>query len=141
MKVGFTGTRHGMTVAQFSALRSILLGSGGEFHHGDCVGADEEAARLARSLGFHIIGHPPVDEKNRAYFQSDEERTPLPFLARNKQIVIETETLIAAPFEATEIQRSGTWSTLRFAKRTEGNYWLLRPDGITERSTPYPISP
>jgi hypothetical protein len=39
-KIGFTGTKDGMTDPQKSTLRDLLDGGSGEFHHGDCVGAE-----------------------------------------------------------------------------------------------------
>jgi len=41
---------------------------------------------------------------------------PTPYLSRNRAIVDETEMLIATPAEFTEQQRSGTWSTVRYAR-------------------------
>jgi hypothetical protein len=106
-----------------------VQGGGGEFHHGDCVGADEQAAGLARDMGFRIIGHPPTESGLRAYFPSDEEREPKPYLERNRDIVAETEMLIAVPKEAVEQPRGGTWSTWRNAKKHGRRFWLLSPDG------------
>lgn len=74
LRVGFTGTRHGMTPAQTETFVATLreleasLGPLAEFHHGDCVGADAEAHCLVR-LHFrecYIILHPPIDEAHRA---------------------------------------------------------------------------
>jgi hypothetical protein len=45
--IGFTGTRQGMTAEQKSALRNLLDGGAGDFHHGDCIGADSEAHGIA----------------------------------------------------------------------------------------------
>jgi hypothetical protein len=127
MKVGFTGTRHGMNSAQMVAFHSILLGGGGELHHGDCVGADVEAARLAKGLGFRIIGHPPSLAGMRAHFPSDEEREPRAYMVRNQSIVNECEMLIAAPAEDEEQQFGGTWATVRKARKAGKPIWLLLP--------------
>ena len=92
MKIGFTGTRHGMTEAQRGSLRS-LLGDAGEFHHGDCIGADAQAHDIARDLGLEVVVHPPKVDTMRAWKTSDSDRIrePKPFLARNRDIVRETD--------------------------------------------------
>lgn len=129
MRLGFTGTREGMTAAQTATLQNLMRGESGEFHHGDCVGADEEAATIAKSAGLTIIVHPPTDARMRAYSQFGELRPAKPFLARNKAIVDECDTLIAAPKEVAEQQRSGTWSTVRYARKLGRRIWVIRPDG------------
>jgi hypothetical protein len=48
---GFTGTRQGMTAEQKSVLRNLLGGGAGEFHHGDCIGADSEGHDIADECG------------------------------------------------------------------------------------------
>jgi hypothetical protein len=121
MKIGFTGTRNGMTYRQKTALRTILWsigGEGNEFHHGDCIGADAEADRIARGPGMHIVIHPPTDSKARAYcgLDGDTVNPEFPYLERNRRIVDSTSLLIAAP-EGPESVRSGTWSTVRYARQ------------------------
>ena len=120
--VGFTGTQTGMTAEQKAELEGhlrgwLLAGYWVEFHHGDCVGADAEAAEIARELGCWVVGHPPSDPKKRAFFKSDEERKPRPYLARNHDIVDQSEVVYAAPRSRIEQYRgSGTWATVRYAK-------------------------
>lgn len=123
MKIGFTGTQEGMSDRQKGELRTILsiITTWGvvEFHHGDCIGADAEADAIARSVGCRIFIHPPSDPKKRAYCgqTGDVQYAPEPYLDRNRNIVDNTERLIAAPRSDTEEVRSGTWSTVRYARR------------------------
>ena len=56
-RVGFTGTRKGMTTAQRITLQNILLGTmiGADeltIHHGDCAGVDAEVHAIAGSLAY-----------------------------------------------------------------------------------------
>jgi hypothetical protein len=128
MKIGFTGTRQGMTPAQRESLRSLLDGAG-ELHHGDCVGADAEAHELARELGMEVVIHPPKADTMRAWKPSDHICEPKAFLARNRDIVRDTEMLIATPSHETEQQHSGTWSTVRFARKLGRQVLVILPDG------------
>lgn len=55
MKIGFTGTRHGMTNQQKNQFFKIIINLNDlkEFHHGDCIGAD--ALMQIHILLFKII--------------------------------------------------------------------------------------
>lgn len=61
--IGFTGTRRELTPEQRHQVWLILLAARGagarDFHHGDCVGADAAAHKLAVDLGYAITVHPP----------------------------------------------------------------------------------
>ena len=112
MRIGFTGTRQGMTREQERTLRDLLASHrGAVLHHGDCVGADEQAHDIAVSLGCGIVIHPPLLEAQRAFKPAPQIRAPKPYLVRNKDIVRETDLLVAAPKEALEQHRSGTPAT------------------------------
>lgn len=122
--IGFTGTRHGLNLKQkfelIRALQTYALGKGEMvFHHGCCIGADNFFHRLGMILGVRIVLHPPED-KSAVVLQhfmdvpEDDVMPSLPYLARNKQIVDTTQMLIAGP-DGPERQRSGTWSTVRYA--------------------------
>ena len=70
--VGFTGTRvaEDLTPAQLEWLHAWLLifytrDGARQFHHGDCVGGDAAAAKMAREIGYWIVGHPPTDDRYR----------------------------------------------------------------------------
>lgn len=115
MKVGFTGTRKGMSGLQASQLQYVLA----LFYHADKavnrkpelhfgrhesveLKADKEAAALASSLGYATEPH---------YAMRGEE------LDRNREIIAEVSVLIAAPETDVEEQRSGTWATVRYARK------------------------
>lgn len=130
MRIGFTGTRQGMTGEQTRALREMLsLHPDAVFHHGDCAGADEQAHDIAVSLGCSVVIHPPLDNKQRAFKSAPRTRAPKPYLGRNKAIVRETELLIAAPADAMEQHRSGTWPTVRYARQMGRPVRIILPDG------------
>ena len=130
MRIGFTGTRHGMTPAQERTLHGMLAArQGAVLHHGDCVGADAQAHELASLLGRHVTIHPPNNGRVRAWKTSPDIRAPKGYLTRNKDIVRETDILIAAPAEAEEQIRSGTWSTVRFARKAGKPVFVILPDG------------
>lgn len=130
MRIGFTGTQHGMSAIQKLELVDILTiimteTPDSEFHHGDCIGADAEAAIIAARLNFIVVGHPPNITTKRAFFKSDLTVPALPYLARNKKIVDSCQLLIAAPNEDIEVLRSGTWSTVRYARKTNVPVYVM----------------
>ena len=131
MKIGFTGTREGMTKRQKKELERLLVeflrGGASEFHHGDCVGADEEAHTIASALGYKVVVHPPERAILRAFCAGDVILPKKGYLQRNKDIVDSTDVLIAAPKSGTEVLRSGTWSTIRYARRKGKQVIVLEP--------------
>src|SRR6185503_5652423 len=92
MILGFTGTQHGMTLAQQRDFREYVSKfEVTTFHHGDCVGADAEAHDIVRSVWPHckIVVHPPEKEDLRAFKQGEMVvvLAKKPYLVRNKDIV------------------------------------------------------
>lgn len=144
MRIGFTGTREGMTKLQRLALEWLLDDRFGEFHHGDCVGADAEAHAIATAAKFKTHSHPPDNETMRAFTKASVEHEPLPYLERNKAIVHACSTLIAAPATTAEHIRSGTWSTVRYARANGVPVAVIYPNGIVHvelKDRPYTINP
>lgn len=132
ISVGFTGTRHGMTAPQRRALAlwlRQLFEPQAEFHHGDCLGADAEAHDLAREIGYVIHAHPGNSASWRACKPADHVYEPRAPLVRNSVIVNMSQVMLAAPHEARELQRSGTWSTVRHARKTSAPLVIVFPDG------------
>lgn len=136
MKIGFTGSRNGMTGQQATQFMQVVLGLArpiSEFHHGDCVGADDTAHDLIRlNVGCKIVIHPPTRSVLRAWRKGDMFREEKNYIPRNCNIVDETDMLIATPNTDQEIMRSGTWQTVRYAKRQGKRTVIIYPDGSIE---------
>jgi hypothetical protein len=134
MDPGFTGTQTGVTSAQLDSLAVQLrvlnaLETINQFHHGDCVGADETAHHLAQSLSWDIVIHPPLNASKRAFCKgavATWQRKP--YLDRNHDIVDCCDILIACP-SGTEHRRSGTWSTVRYARKERKPIVIVWPNG------------
>lgn len=141
MILGFTGTQRGQTARQRATVRYLF----GELnlrvlHHGDCIGSDAQADQDARRVGAMIVLHPPEDPSKRAfcdYSLPHEARDPKPYLVRNADIAREgRDGLIAAPKEYSEVLRSGTWSTIRRARKLGRRIWIVWPDGTFREENP-----
>jgi len=130
MNIGFTGTHKGMTDNQKKALFEFLQRfryTDARFHHGDCLGADAEAAAAALGLGLKVVQHPPTNDLHRAHTEAHEYRDPAPYLERNHNIVRSTGVLLAAPSTKQEQLRSGTWATVRYARKLNRSIIFLWP--------------
>lgn len=131
--IGFTGTREGLTEKQYLTLRAQItrrsLSPAAIFRHGDCIGADSDAHDVVRNCSHaRIIGHPPTKGALRAYRQCDHIMPERPYLDRNRDIVNMSDELIACP-DGPERQRSGTWSTVRYALKVGKKVTIIMPDG------------
>ena len=137
LRIGFTGTQNGMTHRQMRAVRlciqEIVASSGNipwELHHGDCVGADAQAHHIGQELGARIIIHPPIKSDLQANCTGAYITfPPQEYLVRNRDIVKWTQLLIAATQHDLEVLRSGTWSTIRCARRFKRSVIIVYPDG------------
>jgi hypothetical protein len=143
IRVGVTGTRHGLTHRQYVELAgfaSLLQEShldGVELHHGAQTGADTAADSMwARHGVGSIIVYPGPDggAETIPRIPDDPRRTwraPEPYLARNRAIVDAIDLLIALPAVANEAdpraRRSGTWATVRYARRSGITTVLIYP--------------
>lgn len=134
-KAGFTGTREELTVQQVNALAEITdLLEPAELHHGDCVGSDAKMHDITRTVtGARIIIHPPLNPRFQAFCMGAAESRPTkPYLDRNKDIVDETDYLIATPRGRLQELRSGAWSTVRYARSLGRPIVFVYPDGVVE---------
>lgn len=131
--VGFTGTREGLTLFQaekfawfFSQPDRLKVGY---FVHGDCVGADAQVHKIVLKLGIHVRKRPSniwkFQAKSTGGLTIADPEDPL---VRNRKIVEGTDFLLACP-KGPEIVRSGTWSTIRYAKKIGKDIFVILPDG------------
>lgn len=135
MIAGFTGTRYETTGNQHESLCNWLReNKPTELHHGCCTGADEEVVIATQAIlpQCSIIGHPPVNTRSvsrEAVQGSHSTRNPKPYLDRNKDIVACSDVLLACPKGDEEFSGSGTWATIRAARRTRKPIVIFWPDG------------
>lgn len=136
MRVGFTGTRNGLTPPQREALRGVLRAlAPTHLHHGDCRGADSAAHDEVRALGVAVEVHPPLPTTLRAWRSVRDgevmhERAH--YLARDAAIVAATALLVACPKEETGEGHGGTWWTIRRARAFGRRVVIVRPSGRVE---------
>jgi len=128
--VGFSGSREGLTQFQLALLGLIIRRQKiAKVHHGDCVGADAMFHNLVKELGIWVIIHPPINPRNKAHGIANDYRKPLPYLDRNKEIVKESTILLACPKDESEDTRSGTWQTIRYARKLGRPTLVIFPSG------------
>lgn len=150
MKIGFTGTRKGMTDKQRQKFVEVIQ----RFHdadpwnfifmHGDCIGADADAHHEVAQRAFvhwttvSIEIFPPIDDSRRKHCAGDlgPVHPPASYDARNKAIVQACDILIAAPDQPEEKVRGGTWRTVRYARTMLKPIVFVYPNGMTAHEKP-----
>lgn len=86
--------------------------------------------KIAKSKGYRCVGHPASNVGiKRVHNKFDEEREEKPPLIRNKDIVNESDILIAAPNSFKELLGSGTWATVRYARKNNKKIYIIYLDG------------
>lgn len=135
--LGFTGTRQGMNATQSKYLPEIIFNLTSDngiekAYHGDCRGADTQFHRmmLDKKIPIYIC---PTFGKDRAFNRhATFVHRAQQALVRNKYIVKQSDYLIATPKEQYEIQRSGTWATVRYGRAAGIPVFVILPDGKIE---------
>lgn len=129
-----TGSRDGMSDKAVEVFKEHLENADAiELHHGDCIGADKRAHDIATQLNMKTVVHPPSNNSMRAYCNGDEIRDEMNYLDRNRCIVDESDMLIAFPSSKEEVMRSGTWSTIRYARRMNKRIIIIFTDGTIKK--------
>ena len=137
MNIGISGSREGITDEALHLLKKFIKKNLKKnnilsVHHGDCVGADKIVHDLLCDKVATVV-HPPNNDTMRAFCKSSDVRPPKPYLERNHEIVDEIDMLLAFPSTKNEIVRSGTWSTIRYAKKNNKKIIIFYPDGEREK--------
>ena len=131
MQIGFTGSQTGMSSPQHLFIQTYIQHTQPKIfstHHGDCVGADAEFHEICENEEIAVTLHPPSNNEKRAFCSAGQVRAPLPYLVRNKKIVDACTLLIACP-SGPELPRSGTWATVRYARRQRRRLMIVMPNG------------
>lgn len=126
--IGVTVSRKGLTEIQRFRAKMLLAGYD-VLHHGDCVGGDNDLDAIATDLKLRIVVHPPINSSLRAYCISSERREPKEYLARDRDIVDESERMIAFPNSTTPTPHSGTWYTVGYARKMGKPLAIVFPNG------------
>jgi hypothetical protein len=137
LEIGFTGTRIGMNTIQTNIFEELIKSIDmDEFHHGDCIGADEEAHEIVRKYkpDVQIFVHPPKEKKFRANCGGNYIAPEKNYIARDYDIVDACKRIIAVPYQKKELIRSGTWLTIRYARKANKEITIIYPDGKKKNS-------
>jgi hypothetical protein len=138
MILGFTGTRKGMTKAQLVTLRklvddiyiSTMPPPPYEWHHGCSGKSDVAGSYIAAACNMKVVGHPSITVEPQGYWDVLlPERMPL---ERDDDIAKHVELLFATPEHDSEIIRSGTWTTIRRARKHKTRHIIIYRDGTYE---------
>jgi hypothetical protein len=85
---------------------------------------------IAFALDIDITLHPPTSDKDQAICEGwtwKEQRAA--HLQRNRNIVDAVQVMIACPRGFEEELRSGTWATIRYARKVGRKLYIIYPDG------------
>lgn len=134
VQIGFTGNRNGLRPDQEQQIKLILDKYDNMIvSHGDCVGSDTEFhnlcvnyknAHLDKNIIIRIF--PPNITTLRAFNNADILMEEKPYLERNLDIIKHSSILIACQIDKNKEElRSGTWSTVRQARKYKLDIYLL----------------
>ena len=135
--VGFTGSRdEGMpTFGQIVKVDGLLFALRPyEVHHGDCIGSDHWFhLRVTGPYKYRpcVHVHPPDNPRYRANCIEGMNcviHPTKPYMKRNQDIVDASDVLIATPHGPEEV-RSGTWATIRRARKKGIPIYIVYPSG------------
>lgn len=139
IELGVTASRKGISSHQANSFRGFLRINFIPiiFHNGCCVGGDEKTLKIV--LGMYpdtkIYYHPPLNKTLVFKYETRKIDVVFPekdYLDRNKCIVDSCKHLVCFPELNNETQRSGTWSTIRYARKVRRNHTIFYPDGSVE---------
>lgn len=135
--LGFTGTREGFTIPQGQMVQAVLTRMQPKrVVHGGAAGADTEFHDMTRLMlpNTEVVVRPARAGTwaNLADGMVTVHPPRLP-LDRNVDIVADSDVLVATPKDMAEERRSGTWATVRHARREGKRIVVVWPDGTVSR--------
>lgn len=152
MRWAFTGSEWPLTPNQSLALDrvisdEIMQHNVDKIHHGGCKGADDEFHELLGRGNYNLWAHvevwPGHIERKRGKSTSYGVyrgknlwviHQPEYTLTRNRLMVDVADRLIAAP-DGVEVLRSGTWATVRYARKKHRPITFVWPNGEVTHET------
>lgn len=128
-----------MTVGQRLAFRAMFYPYASynnvTFLHGDCIGADEIAHSIVREYkSARVQIFPPLSGTFRANCNFDSIMPEKEYIERNHDIVDSSDFMIACP-NGEEKVRSGTWATIRYARKQNKRIVIIKPDGNIDNAS------
>jgi hypothetical protein len=119
-------------------------------HGGEIDGCDRQFHDFMIEHGMndaHIVIRPG-DKRQHRYWRDRQIdngesfilRMPKPYLERNDLIAMDCGRLLACPYELEEQLRSGTWATIRYARRYQRPITIIFPDGSVKEEEPIQCS-
>lgn len=135
--IAFTGTRQGMTDEQGGRFLALLERARARLgpcilHHGDCIGSDDDADMLAASIGLVRHIRPSTVAGTRAHTERRGALVVAPEAEpwmRDQWTVDAGWFLVATPKTFKVEERSGTWMTVRMARKAGKTAYVIWPDG------------
>lgn len=142
--IGITGTRDGMTSEQKSVVHTVLsyYFDASTFLSGMCIGTDAQSSKMASGMGMIVEGYPGHSKSNpddltcrdRAVENYDEIRESKPYYDRNRDIVDDSDLMIACPNGKNyHGGKGGANYTIRYALKVGKPIVIIFPDGETEK--------
>lgn len=136
LTIGFTGTQNGMTDKQIEECYLFLVEATRIYNtnqlmvvHGACVGADHQFDSIAKEFNIVRGYYPSNIQRKQAKLESGAMALGMPDtpLQRNHLIVAASQIILAAPKESSEVLRSGTWATIRYARKSNKLLKIFEP--------------
>lgn len=124
MKIGFTGTRSGMSSKQVREVVDKIIEIGTlnikKVIHGGCIGADMDFHAMFTSKKIEVYpGHSSKNIKDKSlqgeFGDANIIHESQTHFKRNRDIVDNCDILFATPYN--NIQRGGTWYTINYARK------------------------
>ena len=138
IKLGISGTRCGLSDEARLQFHTFLQNNYNkcfaEVRHGDCKGVDEDIHKICEKKYLNIIIHPPKANSYRAFCNGNTVLEQKDFITRNHDIVDNSSILVAFPETKEEQLRSGTWSTIRYARNKILPIMIIFRDGSIEKN-------